>query len=662
MRHRMLETAAVLIAALTGAAFAQRGAGPGPASAGTPATPIGLVVGRVVDAGTGQPVAEAEVTVTMLAPAPNPAMAGGMPGAGPRNVRLLTGPDGRFMVRDLPAGNLQVGVKAPGYVSGSHGQTRPGGPPSPILISADNKIVAASIRMWRHAVVSGIVTDERGEPAVNVMVRAMARTYRQGQPRFGSGGFGRTDDRGMYRISGLTPGDYIVLVPQTQSTMPVAVMDQAMQAALGGEAFGAGFAAGLSGASLEVAAGMGAAGGMGVRVGDQMVSSQSGTMPVLSGDGRMAAYVTQFHPAASTSVDATVFPLASGDERTGVDIRMPLVPTSRVGGTIIGPEGPLANVQVRLLNAAEGADDMLSDVARSFSAANGSFQMFGVPAGQYVLKVLRPGRQPLPPAMANNPQLAALMGGMTGGRGGGPVSPADALTLFAEMPLSVERDITDLAITLSTGATVSGRVEFVGTAAMPAFSTVSVALSPVGAQVMGIRPSTVGEDGRFSTPGSVAGKYFISNAGRTPPGWFLKSAMVNGIDALDQSFELSTENISNVVVTYTDRQSTVSGTVIDGSSAPVQGTVLVFPVAYRDWIAKGMSLRLTRTARTGAKGAFSIPGLPARDYLIVAVADDQVPDMQNPNVFDALARAATTLTLTEGDTRTVSLKLAQVVR
>jgi hypothetical protein len=319
----------------------------------------------------------------------------------------------------------------------------------------------------------------------------------------------------------------------------------------------------------------------------------------------------------------------------------------------------LANVQVRLLNVGEASDDIFSDIARSMTAANGSFQMFGVPVGRYVLKVLRPGRQPAPPAMANNPQFAALMGG----RGSGPISPTDALTLFADVPVTVERDVADLAITLSTGATVSGRLEFSGTAAVPAFNLFSVTLTMVGGTGAATRPAPVTEDGRFTTPGTPAGKYLITTAARMDgPGWVVKSAIVNGIDALDQPFDLANENIGNVVVTFTDRRTTVSGTVVDNSAAPVQGTVIVFPALYREWIAKGMSARLMRTVRAGAKGAFSLANLPARDYLIVAIPDDQVPDVQNPTVFDALARAATSLTLTDGDSRTLSLKLAQVVR
>lgn len=633
-------------------AAGQRGAGPGPA--GQPPAPIGIIVGRVVDAGTGQPVAEAAVTVSMRAPAPPPSAPGGATpvavGGGPNNVRLLTGEDGRFVVRDLPAGNVMLNASAPGYLDGQSGQTRPRGQGFPVQITPENRTISTSIRLWKHASVSGMVTDERNEPAVGIMVRAQLRSFRNGQPYFTWAGMGRTDDRGIYRISGLAPGDYVVLVPQSQSTMPVAVMDEAMQAIMGGQ--------GLGGAGMEVAAGLaGAGGGMGVRVGDQIVNSQSGAMPVLGADGRMAAYVTQYHPAGSAPAEATVLSLASGESRSGIDIRMPLVPTSRITGTVIGPDGPLGSVQVRLVNGADPDGDVGNDIARSMTSASGSFQLHGVPAGQYVLKVLRTPRQPLPAAMANNPQLAALMGG----RGAGPASPSDSLTLFADVPLSVERDITDLAITLSTGASVSGRVEFIGTATVPPFTGVTVGLTPATGPPFAFRPTAALEDGRFSTSGYPAGKYLVTAGGRTP-GWFLKSAMVNGVDALEQPFDLTAENIGNVIVTFTDRQSAISGTVIDASSSPVQATVIVFPAAYREWIARGMSARLTRNARTPAKGTFSIPDLPARDYLIVALADDQVPDLQNPTVFEALARAATSVTLMEGDTKTISLKIAQVVR
>lgn len=659
MRHTSKAALAAILGVLSwaGASAAQRGGGPGPGSSMQPPVPIGLIVGRVVDAVTGQPVPEAEVSIVMRAPAP-PGRSGANPfaaGPTPANVRLLTGADGRFVIRDLPAGNVQLSTRAAGYVPGSHGQSRPNGAPLPVVVSAENRVIAATIRMWRHASITGIITDERNDPAVNIQVRAMQRTFRQGQPRFTMAASGRTDDRGMYRISGLTPGDYIVVVPQVPTTIPAAALDALIQAGLTGQV--------SAGMPMEVAASLGAGGGPGVRVGDNYVNLQSGATAIVRGDGRMAAYLTQYHPAATASWDAMVVSLAAGEERSSVDIRMPLVATSSVTGTVLGPEGPLANATIRLVNPVEPEGDQLNDVARAVSAANGAFQLLGVPPGQYVLKAIRQGREPLPPALASNPQLAAISGmtGMMGGMGR-PVSPGEALTLSAETPVAIDQqDVANLVLTLSPGAVVSGHLEFVGNAPPPAPATFNVLLVPFGGTAS--RGTPVGEDGRFATAGSPAGKYLISTSARTDgPGWLVKSAMVNGVDALDQPFELGSENIGNVVVTFTDRRSSISGTVIDASNAPVQATVIVFPASYREWIARGMSTRLTRSGRSGPKGAFALAAMPPRDYLILAVRDEQVPDLQNPAVFDALARSATSLTLVEGETRTVSLKLTAVVR
>jgi hypothetical protein len=643
----------VVIAAWAGGGVEawQRGAGTGPA--GAPPAPIGVIVGRVVDAASGLPVPEAQVSVTSRTAAPPaPPAPGTVPGAG-NIVRLLTGADGRFMVRDLPAGNVMVSVQAPGYLNGNYGQASPSLPAGrPIVISVENRVVDAVVKMWKHAVVTGVVTDEGNEPAINIAVRALRRSFTNGKPRYALVGLGRTDDRGVYRIAAMAPGDYVIAVPQTQMTMPAAVMDSAMNSMLGGD----GFSASLIEAA--VAGGMGASGGMGLRVGDQMINSMSGAAPVLSGDGRMAAYVTQFFPAAGSLSDATIVTLASGQVRTGIDLRMPLVPTVRIGGMVTGPEGPLPNVTVRLVPVADAvAADSVSEVARASTAADGSFVLLGVPVGSYVAKVLKAPRVPMPAEFANNPQLQALMGG----RGGGPGTASDALTLFADVPVSAERDVDGLVVVLSTGATVSGRVEFVGSAAAPPTAGFTVSLqSAVGTSMSAsMQPARLRDDGTFVTPGYPAGPYFLNAVGRLP-GWFIKSAIVNGVDALEQPFELTAENVGNVIVTVVDRLTGVSGTVTGGSGAPAQGTVIIFPAAYREWIARGMPQRLMRNLRTQPTGAFSLPQLPPRDYLLVAVADTDVPDMQNPAVYEALARAAMSVTLIEGETRTVALRLTQV--
>ena len=191
---------------------------------------------------------------------------------------------------------------------------------------------------------------------------------------------------------------------------------------------------------------------------------------------------------------------------------------------------------------------------------------------------------------------------MLAGRLGGPATPSDALTLFADVPVSAERDVEGLVITLATGATVSGRVDFVGSAAAPPTTGLTVALQSAVGNQLSVQPARVGDDGTFVTAGYPTGQYFLNPVGRLP-GWFIKSAMVNGVDALDQPFELSAENIGNVVITATDRQTGVSGTVTGGSGAGVEGTVIIFPAAYREWIARGMPQRVLRNVRAQPTGA-----------------------------------------------------------
>ncbi len=627
----------------------QRGAGPGGGQAAGrgrgQATPgPGVIVGRVVDADTGAAVAEAEVTLAARADV-----------ATAPSANLLTGADGRFVAREVPVGNIQVTVTAPGYLRGSHGQSRPAGPSRPIQVTDKNSVIEATIRLWKSAVVSGMVTDEANEPAIDITVRALRQSFANGRPLYAAVGRGRTDDRGIYRIAGLAPGDYIVAVPQRLATVPTATMNSMIEGVMDAQ--------GLPPGAMDLAAsGMLASGGTGVQVGEHMVNSVSGASPVLGGDGRMAAYLTQYFPAAGTPEMATVLMLGSGETRAGIDIRMPLASSVTIRGAVIGPEGPMANVPVRLVAAATTDDQgTLSEVAGATTAADGSFAMYGVPVGAYVAKVLRIPRQPLPAALASNPQLQALLGG----RGGGPASASDSLTLFAEVPVSAERDVADVVITLSAGATVAGRLEFVGGAAPVTLTGMNVTMTSVdgGTARVGnpFSAARVDADGQFKTAGYPPGRYVMAAAGRAP-GWFLKSMMVNGVNALERPFQLEAQDIGNVVVTFGDRQTTVSGTVVSSIGAPTEGSVVVFPAAYKEWITQGMVPRLMRNISTQPDGNFSIAGLLARDYLIVALADEDVPDVQNPSVFDALARAATAVTLTDGDTRNVSLKLKAVVR
>src|SRR5687768_11813512 len=158
-----------------------------------------LIVGQVVDATSGRALAAAVVSLS------GPPASRGVP-----HQRMLTGPDGRFFFRGLRAGAYGVMATKGGYVDGSYGRLRPLGPSLQITLTDGGRFGEATVRMWKHASISGTVLDEAGEPQINVAVTAYRRGVHGGRPRYLPGGTARTDDRGVFRISGLVPGHWIV--------------------------------------------------------------------------------------------------------------------------------------------------------------------------------------------------------------------------------------------------------------------------------------------------------------------------------------------------------------------------------------------------------------------------------------------------------------------
>jgi hypothetical protein len=635
-------------------------------SPGSPLNPsgapkgTGLILGRVVDAATGQPVAEAMVNI----------QGGGRGGgasvpviAGLSGDRVLTGPDGRFLFRDLRAGSNPIIVAAAGYLTGGPGQSRPAANTSPVQVADAERITGLVIRLWKYGVLSGTVIDEAGEPAVNMTVRAFSRTMANGRPRFGGAATARTDDRGMYRIASLVPGDYLVGVPQTQTSMPAAIMESMMQ----GIASGAG-----SGASILdlMSSGGPPPTATGVRIGDSLVSSESGSAPAPSKDGRIYVYQTLFFSSATTIVQAMPVTVRSGEERPGVDFQLRLIPTQRVAGTVVGPSGPVSGVGVRLVPA--GADlaaagDSAGDVATAATTAtraDGSFTFYGVPEGQFMARVMKQPRQEMPAGLANSPMLQMVLGSS------GPPPPDAAKLLFADLPVNVAgADVTGVSIVLREGMRVSGRLEYDGAAAKPTpqqLQGMRAVLTPADG-----RPQTpmnlptvppVDRDGLFKTGQYPSGSYAINVVG-VPAPWTPRSATVAGRDVFRQTLDLRDADVTDLVITYTDKQTQMTGVVRGDSGAAPMGTpVLLFPQDYRTWIANGMSGRLTRDVRTTtAAGAYSMRGLLPGDYLVAAF-DAGASDNQDQAFFEALARVATHISIVEGESKSQDLKVVAVKR
>ena len=76
-------------------------------------------------------------------------------------------------------------------------------------------------------------------------------------------------------------------------------------------------------------------------------------------------------------------------------------------------------------------------------------------------------------------------------------------------------------------------------------------------------PVAAASDGNFTIAGVPPGQYRLRTAAQ-PPGWFLASAVVRGVNALTSDFSVEAgEEILDIAVTLTDRPAGVTGSVYD---------------------------------------------------------------------------------------------------
>lgn len=641
-------------------------ANPNPQGAQTPQIPgTAIILGQVVDAATGRPIASAAVTIigrVPVDPSQPPGRAGGGGAANDPN-RVLTNSEGRFVFRALTKGAFNLTAAAPGYQSGSYGQARVGGPSRPVEVDSATAVVTATIKLWKYASISGTVADETGEPAVGIQVRTLRRVMSAGKPKLTGFSSATTDDRGMYRIPQLTPGDYVVVVPTTLTNVPTSSVDAYVQAL-------------QSGSTLDLsreysAAGMPFPATSGMRVGDQQLQFNGGRgggsgIPVAA-EGPILTYVTTYHASAAVASQANVITLAAGDERQGVDLQLRLVKTVRVSGTVSGPDGLVANLGVRLIPA-EAVDTMSEsgfETAIAATDGRGQFAFLAVPMGQYVLKMQRT------PRPAAGPQSVVTVSSGNGlvtmvSNGSAPATVSTEPTLWAQQPLTVgDADVAGLNIGLRTGVRLSGHIVFDGTSApRPAadrLTSASVSVNPADGVPMNgmVTPARADTTGQFTTGQYLPGKYWVTVNGAFPQ-WTLRSVMSGGRDVLLQPLELGTTNINDVVVTYTDEISDLSGTVRDSGAPVADATVFAFPSEYQTWIANGMPPRQSRTAAPSKTGTFSIRDLPPGAYVLVAVPSDVAVDLQDPKWVAKLAVAGTRVSMISGEKKQLDLTISRI--
>jgi protocatechuate 3,4-dioxygenase beta subunit len=597
--------AALVLIAVTALAGSTTAAGSATGPQNSAGKQTFVVVGRVIDAVTGEPIGSALVTASPGSVSGRGAAPGGRGAASAPAERVYTDPDGRFVFPSLPAGSYALSANQADYFPGAFGQTRHAGPSRPLVLGAGERVTNVTIRMWKEGGLSGTIRDESGEPMADVRLEAVYVTGPPERRQYAARWSATTDDRGVYRFSSLPPGDVVIRVGQLVSSIPqeaaIAYLD-AMASRSGNAIHDS--ATGSGGTLTTV----------GHLIDDQLVQigrvgiPGAGVAASVNVDsaGRLSVYPLTFFPGVPTLAGARIVTLPPGRRFDGFDMTLRPVPAFRVSGRLTG--GPASFVTVKIApvgpESTIGYGSIGGEIAQAVTRADGSFTAIGIPAGRYTVAVTRPAA--------------------TSGVDGPPVS--DLRLWWASVPLTViNGDIKDVDLHLTPGVTVAGRIQFdQGATGPPPAGTLEkarVLLRPVIPlrELRGSAP--VGPDGSFTSPEVPPGRYTLF-ATVTAPGWTLKSISVGGRDTAGAPLDVPASGLTNVVVTYTDTAGEVSGTV-SANALGDDARVYLLPIdSSSSSLPKPFLLRSVETV-SGQSYRFTavLPG----EYIVAALPAEAEP-------------------------------------
>lgn len=523
----------------------------------------------------------AGVVVTLRVPAarPTPASTGLRPSTLAPS-RAITDSNGRFLFTDLPAGQYAFSIStASGDLLGGYGMRRPGGAPQTFELADGQRAGDVTLRAWRYGAVAGRVVDQDGEPIVETRVTLLRVEIVAGHRRYRVGPTTMTDDRGMYRISWVAPGEYTAYLPYTQVTVPVEVQAAYDSASSKGQVIRLDFERTYGLASSNV-------NGSGLRIGDHLLIRESNSYggegqigpsfmsPPPDASGRVSVYPMTFYPNVTALSEAATFTVESGQDRAGTDLQARLVPAVQISGQVVGIEGLAPMIAVRLIaqSATDADDENGFETARTVTNATGAFTFLGVPAGSYVVKVARVPNTTRPTTMTSVTVGTTTTFSTVDDSSLPPLPLPETPTESQSMPLAVgDEAIRNLTLQLQTGPRLSGSLVYDG--ASPPLTAdqvvrVSIALDPVDGRVF---PGAAGKgqfeaNGHFRTLGLLPGRYMIKLAGNLGP-WSLASVSVGEKGPPDRPIVISNTDVSGVVITLTDGARSITGAVRDAQGS-----------------------------------------------------------------------------------------------
>jgi protocatechuate 3,4-dioxygenase beta subunit len=139
-------------------------------------------------------------------------------------AKTTTDEEGNYRLSGLPAGTLRIVPIAKSLAPDPDSKSKALG--QSVNVAEGDSITKVDLALVRGAVVTGKITDAQGNPIIGERVNVTRQGEPGESPQMGliGGSRNRTDDRGIYRIYGLSPGEYTVSVGEGPGAPSISVM------------------------------------------------------------------------------------------------------------------------------------------------------------------------------------------------------------------------------------------------------------------------------------------------------------------------------------------------------------------------------------------------------------------------------------------------------
>jgi len=466
--------------------------------------------------------------------------------------KAISDGSGHFTIRDIPPGRYTLIVQREGYFGPSPNGSMPLPQTSISAVEVPNQAVPQQVvaSLVPGGLISGRVRDSNGQLANNVTVQAFTVEYQNGLPALSQAASKQTDDRGEFRMAWVQPGSYVVAATPRSPAVSATAANAAPQ---------------------EIS-------------------------------------VRTFYPDALDATKALRVSVSAGEEVGGIDIPVRAILPVTVSGRVISSLSlPETSAPPAALLMLARRDNSVPENARNvgtigLNPTSGSFEIRNILPGSY-----------------------ELFGRIQDPRG---TPGANGLVPMAWGRASFEvgnRNVEGITVTVHASVDVRGKVTVDGKVP-PAGTTMRIGLQADGPSVLianyqavAARQQTPGADGYFTVPAIAEGAYRVVLNG-APTGSYIADVRQGAASIYDAGLHVTDKSPEPFEIVVRSDGGTVEGNLTRADSSGVGRTmvVLVPPGPRR------ANAALYRTILSDTQGHFLVHGVPPGSYK--AFAWENLPD------------------------------------